>query len=380
MMFLLCSASLFQSVAANPPGGALDGDRPRIFITSDIGGTDDDDQQSLIHFLLYANEVDLEGIAVGAPGGRESVANAVIDAYGKDYNNLRSYDSGYPTASHLKGLVGASLVSAAKKSDSRPLWVLVWGCIDILADALRQDSSIKSKIRVHFLSAWNSAQCSDDWNYVKGHGDLYMIENYRTLRALSHWPEGKTFVSTNIKGHGALGTHYVNLDYDVIVEGDSPSFLYLIRGNPDDPTQEHWGGQYKLKSNKWYVDIGDQTASENTITKWKSDILAEMQKRFDWAKTASSTPAKHTGPPVSPAHVPDRYRIDHSPGRTSLTFCGAGPHEFALYTLRGELMCRRRGCGDAVYSLSQLAGISGNPLLLKIKTATGKNHEKILLR
>ncbi|MGN1262836.1 MAG: nucleoside hydrolase-like domain-containing protein, partial [Prevotella sp.] len=31
-------------------------ERPRILISSDIGGTDPDDNQSMMHYLLYCNE------------------------------------------------------------------------------------------------------------------------------------------------------------------------------------------------------------------------------------------------------------------------------------------------------------------------------------
>ena len=36
--------------------------KPRIIISSDIGGTDPDDNQSVAHFLMYNNEFDTEGL------------------------------------------------------------------------------------------------------------------------------------------------------------------------------------------------------------------------------------------------------------------------------------------------------------------------------
>ena len=35
--------------------------KPRVLISTDIGGTDPDDNQSMIHLLMYANEFDIEG-------------------------------------------------------------------------------------------------------------------------------------------------------------------------------------------------------------------------------------------------------------------------------------------------------------------------------
>jgi hypothetical protein len=45
-----------------PAGGALDGVRHRVIISSDIGGTDPDDFQSLVHVLVYADVLEIEGL------------------------------------------------------------------------------------------------------------------------------------------------------------------------------------------------------------------------------------------------------------------------------------------------------------------------------
>ena len=37
-------------------------EKPRIIISTDIGGTDPDDNQSMMHYLLYCNEFDCEGL------------------------------------------------------------------------------------------------------------------------------------------------------------------------------------------------------------------------------------------------------------------------------------------------------------------------------
>ena len=36
--------------------------RPRVIVSTDIGGTDPDDFQSMVHFLLYADMFDVEGL------------------------------------------------------------------------------------------------------------------------------------------------------------------------------------------------------------------------------------------------------------------------------------------------------------------------------
>ena len=72
--------------SATPDDGALAGHRHRILVSTDIGGTDPDDFQSMVHLLVYADLFDLEGLisqGVDAiilnPTDREGL-NAVIEA------------------------------------------------------------------------------------------------------------------------------------------------------------------------------------------------------------------------------------------------------------------------------------------------------------
>ncbi len=43
-------------------GGALAGERHRVVVSTDIGGTDPDDFQSMAHLLVYADVLDIEGL------------------------------------------------------------------------------------------------------------------------------------------------------------------------------------------------------------------------------------------------------------------------------------------------------------------------------
>ena len=93
-----CLAAAFGLVSAQGPaerpgrGGALDGVRHRVLVSTDIGGTDPDDQQSMAHLLLYADVFDLEGLVSSPYGpGRMSHILEVIDRYERDYPNPVSY-------------------------------------------------------------------------------------------------------------------------------------------------------------------------------------------------------------------------------------------------------------------------------------------------
>src|SRR5215212_2608234 len=56
--------------------------KPRIIIETDAGG-DPDDEQSLVRFLVYANEWDIEGIIANRPKARDGEnVNPVRDGLG----------------------------------------------------------------------------------------------------------------------------------------------------------------------------------------------------------------------------------------------------------------------------------------------------------
>ena len=80
-----------DSVRGAPQRGGAAASRPRVIISTDIGGTDPDDFQSMVHFLVYADMFDVEGLISSpyGPGRREHILQ-VIDKYAADYPNLRT--------------------------------------------------------------------------------------------------------------------------------------------------------------------------------------------------------------------------------------------------------------------------------------------------
>jgi len=80
------------------------------------------------------------------------------------------------------------------------------------------------------------------------------------------------------------------MSVDGLKEGDTPSFLYLVSAahgmnNPEDPTQQSWGGQYVRSgtTNHWVDGTGGLT-----ISKWKSQYQAEFAQRADWMLPVST--------------------------------------------------------------------------------------------
>jgi hypothetical protein len=122
--------------------------KPRILISTDIGGTDPDDNQSMAHFLMYSNLFETEGL-VSSPSygsGRKSELLRMIDLYERDLPKLKAQASGFPAPEYLRSICkqgvsgGAPLagytkstdgsdwiVKCAMKPSKEPLWVLIWG-------------------------------------------------------------------------------------------------------------------------------------------------------------------------------------------------------------------------------------------------------------
>ena len=81
----------------------------RVLVLTDIEA-DPDDAQSLVRFLTYANQWDIEGlIATTSIHQKDWVVpesiHAIVDAYGKVQPNLLKHETGYPSALELKAKI-----------------------------------------------------------------------------------------------------------------------------------------------------------------------------------------------------------------------------------------------------------------------------------
>jgi uncharacterized protein YndB with AHSA1/START domain len=252
-----------------PASGA---ERHRVIVSSDIGGTDPDDFQSMVHFLLYADVLDVEGIISSpyGPGRREHIFE-VIDRYDRDYPSLVERSSTYPKPAALRALAkqgaldspgragvantpteGSNwIVQCARRADPRPLYVLVWGGIEDLAQALHDAPDILPKLRVYFIGGPNKMWSVDAYHYIEqNHPKLWMIESNATYRGWftggdqsGEW-SNREFVTRRIVGRGALGDYFASKLQGVIKMGDSPSVTYLLNGDPANPEKPGWGGRY----------------------------------------------------------------------------------------------------------------------------------------
>ena len=250
--------------------GGLAGERYRVLVSTDIGGTDPDDFQSMVHLLVYADVLDIEGLVSSpyGPGRKEHILE-VIDRYAKDYAHLKTFSDRYadpvklraitkqgetevaPYAGVCRSTEGSDwIVKSARRDDTRPLYVLVWGGIEDLAQALHDAPDILPKLRVYYIGGPNKKWGANAFQYIANqHPALWIIEANSTYRGWfvggsnqGEW-DNKEFVARHVQGHGALGDFFVSKKSDIKM-GDTPSVAWLLKGSPDDPSKPGWGGHF----------------------------------------------------------------------------------------------------------------------------------------
>lgn len=289
---------------------SIDTDKPRIIVTSD---GEIDDECSMVRFLLYANNWDVEGIITSSSqyhwrGHRwagDDWLDPYLEAYSKVYSNLILHDTDYPSPDYLKSVafIGNvesegemdSITSGSQhivkvlldESDNRPIWLQAWGGTNTIARALKSIEEehpdkmeyVANKIRFFFI--WE--QDSTYQAYIRPHWGEY---NILTIISDQFWaiayqwnkilPEDKQayfrgdWMKSNIlEGHGELcslykahvpSSHGLSGDTafnvgDFRSEGDSPAFLHNINTglrNMESPDYGGWGGRYvKVRGNTW---------------------------------------------------------------------------------------------------------------------------------
>jgi hypothetical protein len=83
--------------------------KPRVIVMTDIAN-EPDDQMSMVRFLLYSNQLDIEGLIATTSTWmkkqvRPDVIRAVLDAYEQVQPNLVKHHPDFPTAAALRTLV-----------------------------------------------------------------------------------------------------------------------------------------------------------------------------------------------------------------------------------------------------------------------------------
>ncbi|USQ97350.1 DUF1593 domain-containing protein [Caulobacter sp. RL271] len=340
---VLCAASAAQAQAPS---------KPRAIVLSDIGN-EPDDSESLVRLLLYANELDLEGlVATTSTWQRDRVQPQLmrerIAAYGQVLPNLRRQADGYPDAERLAGLVrsgratyGMSGVGEGKDNeasrliiervdapDPRPVYVSVWGGAADLAQALwtvratrspQQLAAFVAKLRVYSISdqddagAWIRQNFPGVFWIASVHAwSQYGLAAWTGISAdvlrPANWPAAEkvtnAWLETNIR-RGPLGQLYP--PHKFIMEGDTPAFLWLIPNGLNDPSHPEyggWGGRYAptYEGGVQYGDTQDMVvgsdgarilSNQATIFRWRDAFQNDFAARIGWTLTPDRAKANH---------------------------------------------------------------------------------------
>lgn len=311
----------FTAAAAQSQSASIASERPRVVVLTDMGA-DPDDEQSLVRLLLYANQIDIEGIVATTSCWQQNKIRpdfiaTILDAYEKVQPNLLLHESGYPSAGLLRarvkhgipkyGMTGIGenmdtegsewIIRMLEKKDARPLWISVWGGANTLAQALFRIEETKSpeeakrliaKLRVYTISdqddsgAW-MRKTFPGLFYIVSPGDDYGQSTWVAINNVHEGIDNTTvsnlWLAENIQqGHGPLGTAYPDVAWGV--EGDTPAFLGLIPNGlnvPDKPNWGGWGGRYELS-----IPDFDATVDGSSV------VVPEPETRPIWTNASDT--------------------------------------------------------------------------------------------
>ena len=284
--------------------------KPRLVVCTDIAPADvePDDMESMVRLMAYADLFEVEALITSVgwncdpyPKEWAEYLQRVIEAYRKDVPKLmkrsgqttflpiseeeKSQFIGYwPSADYIKSravmgserggikVIGEGndspgselLIRLADEDDPRPIYVAAWGGANTLAQAIWRVKQTRSadelkrfvrKFRLYTITdqdmqynmRMDRAYSSHMWLRKEFKDDLQFIWDEGTWQeqcdlGKRNWQLHKE----HIQGKGNLGKEYPNYKWGV--EGDTPSFLYVMPNglnDPEDPHQTGWAGYHE---------------------------------------------------------------------------------------------------------------------------------------
>lgn len=364
----LCAASLLAAPYPAEP------QRLRVLIETDAGG-DPDDEQSLVRFLLYANEWDVEGLIANRPVARErenlnpqrtglGIVKALIDGYAAVHPQLIQHDARYPEPAQLRSVLvpgyndvedGVNrILQIVDRADPRPVWYADWGSdngagTNNLRRALdrvlkergeRGYADFKSRLRVvgHDVFGPHTRREPLFKLWLNPYEPTLQGQRwYHRFSALTATAGGFDAVRDLLHGHGALGALYPTNTTHWMKEGDTPTFLYWFPtglGDPEHPTWGGWPGRYGR--NPQFGDApyywanqqdawGGTTNRDNTLRRWAVAIQNDFRTRLNWCVQ-----------PRRGANHPPEPQVNGVPG-TSILHLTAEPGEWVPLSTEGSV-------------------------------------------
>lgn len=272
-------------------------ERPRVIVTSD---GEIDDQCSMVRFLLYTNECDVEGIVSSSSQYHAHDKNwagddwidPALEAYAQVHPNLVKHDPRYPTPEYLRERIalgnvktvgdmekpteGSNLIVKVllDQTDERPVWMQAWGGMNTFARAFRTieeehpDRMAEVAAKSRFFFIWEQDRTYQEYiRPVWGKYEIPTIVSDQFEAIAYRWKlaqpekmhpyfEGPWMREHILEGHGPLCAGYASHENgDFRSEGDSPAFLHtIVTGlrNMESPHWGGWGGRYvRIRENLW---------------------------------------------------------------------------------------------------------------------------------
>lgn len=351
---LICTAALLfgalsqYAICQGPIPAPRGQDRPRVIVLTDIGN-EPDDSMSMVRFLLYSNDYDVEGLIATTSNWLKDKVNPQlieerVQAYGQVLPNLRAQAEGYPDMKALQSVIRSGpaeygmlavgkgkntdasrlIIQSVDKPDPRPVWVVIWGGANVLAQALwsvehtRSAAAVDkfvSKLRVYSISdqddagPWARAEFPKLWWIASIHAfNEYGLATWTGINMPIPTPDSdmsrQAWLDANVR-KGPLGSLYPKILYGM--EGDTPSFLNLIPnglGFADHPDWGGWGGRYGKLSDALglWTDTRDTirtsddtsvTSNQATIWRWRKAYQNDLAGRIKWSISPTFREANH---------------------------------------------------------------------------------------
>jgi hypothetical protein len=305
-----------------------------------------DDMCSMDRFLLYTNEIQVEGLVYvdsryhsygHSWNGTQWIQNKIAQ-YGQCLSNLRIHDPEYPSVAYLLSKVkkgdtvdlnmdavgpnkdsdGSNLVvSVLLDTNPAPVWICVWGCTNTFAQAMfRIKTSYPDKLAYAVRKAilyyiWDQETTNKSFDWLRTtFPDMLMIQNMFEFGAIAYstwmryvpadtasWIEDSIAVNV-VKNHGPIAAHGYN------TEGDSPSFMHLMNTglrSVEDPSWGGWGGRFALHDKNYWPDTAlpefrnnlDNQTKQREFWRWLPDLERDYFARADWCITSNFSGANH---------------------------------------------------------------------------------------
>ena len=346
---------LMAVIGANALQAAENDLKPRLVVCTDIAPADvePDDMESMVRLMAYADMFEIEALITSVgwncdpyPAEWAEYLQRVIEAYRKDVpklmrrsgqqefmpledENKQQYIGYWPSADYVKSravmgsihggikAIGADndspgselLIRLADEDDTRPIYVAAWGGANTLAQAIwrvkqsRSAEELKKFVRkfriytitdqdMQYSMRMNRSYSSHMWLRKEFADDLQFVWDEGTWQeqcelGKRHWQQHKD----NIQGRGALGGEYPTYKWGV--EGDTPSFLYVMPNglnNPEDPHQCGWAGYHERGMcadslttawTSWQEPV--RSISVGYKQRFYPDELNDFMARMQWA-------------------------------------------------------------------------------------------------